>query len=162
MGTRAALTPGARRRVTARAAVGWACIGWGAAILLSLLLAGGVPPREGLERTRGIVETLEARGGALHFTLAGQAPRLRYPARGGELDGVRRLLEEARSRQVVLLFEPSGGVVYEIEGESGARRYEQVREAWRDRNGTDVGLGLALMFVGARLAFGRPREDGPA
>ena len=162
MGPRAALTPGPWRRDAARTAVGWAAVAWGAAILLSTLLSGGVPPREALERTRGTVETLEAGRGALHFTLAGQAPRLRYLGRGGDIDGVRRLLDEARTRQVLLLFEPSGGVVYEVEGESGARRYEQVRDAWRDKSGTDVGLGLALMFVGARLALGRPREGGAA
>jgi len=157
MGTRAALSAHLWRRISLRSAVGWGCIAWGAVMLLSASLWAGVPPREGLERTRGQVETLQARGGALHFALAGQDTPLRYLQRGGDVEGVRRLLEDARTRQVLLLVEPSSGVVYEIEGDSGARRYEQVRDAWRDKSGTDVGLGLALMFVGARLAFGRPR-----
>jgi len=155
MGTGTALTPPSGPRVSLRGAVGWAVAGWGAALLVWTMWWAGVPPPESLERTRGTVETLEATGGALHFTLAGQGLQLRYLRRGGEIGRVQRLLEEARSQQVLLLFAPGTGVVYDIEGASGARRYEEVRDAWRDKNGTDAGLGLALMFIGARLAFGR-------
>jgi hypothetical protein len=159
MGTGPALSPSSWRRFSLRAVLGWACVAWGASMLLSAMLSGGVPPREGLQRTRGQVETLQAGGGTLHFTLAGQGAPLRYLRRAGDVDGVQRLLEDARTRQVLLLVEPASGVVYEVEGESGSRTCSYVRDAWRDRSGSDVGLGLILMFFGARLVSVRP---GPA
>lgn len=154
MGPGATLTP---RRDAARIAVGTACVAWGVALLLATAIAGGVPARESLERVRGTVEELEAARGALHFRLAGQQQRLRYMRRAGEADAVLSLLESGRSAQLVLLVEAPSGIAYEIEGEAAARRYDQVREAWHDKGGTDVGLGLALIFAGGALALGRPR-----
>lgn len=154
MGAGATLTP---RRDAARVAVGTACLAWGVALLLATAMAGSVPARDELERVRGTVEDIEAVRGGLHFTLAGQERRLRYLRRAGAADEVRRLLEEGRSAQLLLLADAASGIVFEVEGASATRRYHDVRGAWEDKAGTDIGLGLAFVFVGGALVFGRPR-----